>query len=113
MHSEELAAGIMRIVRTTPNRDAARKCVKQHIDFNLGEFSFPKFNGKLREIYEKVLENPGYTLTELSKTLRINMAQVSYYCRALEDLGVLYHKSGGGMSKRIFVMGTVSILEKS
>jgi len=108
MHSEELASNIMRIIRTTPDRDVAKQCVQQHIDLNFGKFGFPKFNGKLREVYEKVSSNPGYTLTELSRTLGINMAQVSYYCRALEDLGVLYHKPGVGMSKRIFILGAVN-----
>jgi len=105
MHSKELAAGIMRIVNGILDREVAERCVKQHLDFN---FVFPKFNGKLREVYVKVSENPGYTLTELSKVTGINMAQVSYYCRALEDLGVVYHKSGGGMSKRIFLLGAVN-----
>ncbi len=72
-------------------------------------FEFPKFDGKLRDVYEKVCSNPGSSLTKLSKLTEINMAQLSYYCRALEDLGVLHYVPGAGMSKKVYILGVVNV----
>ena len=71
-------------------------------------FRFPKFGGQLRHVYETICQNQGCSLTELSRYSEINTAQITYYTRALEDLGVLYFEQGTGTRKRVTIIGVVN-----
>lgn len=71
-------------------------------------FRFPKFGGQLRHVYETICQNQGCTLTELSRYSEINIGQICYYTRALEDLGVLYFERGIGTQKRVTIIGVIN-----
>lgn len=71
-------------------------------------YRFPKFEGKMRLVYDAICQHPGSMLSEIGKVVGYNCNAQIY---ALQDLGIirveksLGDKPQGWVCKRVFPIG--------
>ena len=99
IQTDKLASTIMNIIVSVSGNTTKERCIKQHLDLNLGTYSTNVFAGDLRKIWDYIYEYPGTTMTQISIGTNVNPAQVCYYARALEDLGSVRFEHKGSRKR--------------